>query len=54
MSILTNPLSISVPVQGDLLRSQNKTFEKLSEDVRVSKAMEDVGSMRRYLLDTVY
>ena len=29
-----NPLTISVPVQGDLLRRHYKTFENLPEDIR--------------------
>ena len=47
VSILTNPPSINVPGQGDLLRSHNKRFEHLLEDIRVSKAGEDAGFMRR-------
>ena len=43
VSILTNPLSVNVPVQGDLLRRPNKGFENLPEDIRVSKACEDAG-----------
>ena len=49
-SILPNPFSINVPVQGDLLRSLNKRFEHFPEDVRVSKAREDVGIMRKISL----
>ena len=45
VSIWTNPLSINVPVQGDLLRSHSKRFETLPEDIRVSKASEDAGFM---------
>ena len=50
VSILPNPFSINVPVQGDLLRSLNKRFEHFPEDVRVSKAREDVGIMRKISL----
>ena len=32
VSILTNPLSTHVQVQGDLLRNQNKRFEEFPED----------------------
>ena len=33
VSILTNPPSMYVPVQGDFLRSHNKRFENLPEDI---------------------
>ena len=36
--ILTNPLSINVPVQGGLLRRHNKRFDNLQEDMRVRKS----------------
>ena len=46
VSILTNPLWINVPVQGDSLRRHNERFEHLPEDIRISKASEDAGFMR--------
>ena len=57
MSILTNPLSINVPVQGDLLRGQNKRSEHLPEDIGVSEAGEHAGfttktSHGRYFMAT--
>ena len=47
VSILTNPLSINVPVQRDLLRRHDNRFENLPEDIRVSKVGEDAGFMRK-------
>ena len=46
-SILTNPPSISIPVQGDLLRRHNKIFEILPEDIRASRAGEGAGFQRK-------
>ena len=43
VSILTNPPSINVLVQGDLLRSHNKRFENFPDDIRVSEASDDAG-----------
>ena len=48
VSILTNPPSMYVLVQGDFLRSHNKRFENLPEDIRLSKASEDAGYMRDF------
>ena len=47
VSILTNPPLNSVPVQEDMLHHHNKSFENHPEDVRVSKASEDAGLMRK-------
>ena len=47
VSISTSPLSINLPVQGDLLRRHNKRFENLPEAIRVSEACEDAGCMRK-------
>ena len=54
VSILTNPHSINVPAQGDLLRSHSKTFETLPEDVRVSKARKDAGFMIKQFSWTLF
>ena len=52
VSLLTNPFffSTNVLVQGDLLRSHDKRFENLPEDIRVNKASEDAGFMRKMSL----
>ena len=47
VSILTNPPSINVAVQGDRLRRHNKRFGHVPEDSRVSKAGEHAGIMRK-------
>ena len=39
--------SIDVPVQGSLMRRRNERFENLPEDIRVIKAGEDAGFIRK-------
>ena len=36
VSVITKPLEINVLAQGNLLRSHNKRFENLPEDIKVS------------------
>ena len=47
VSILTNPLLIKAPVQGNLVRQYKQRFETLPEDIRVSKAGVFAGFMRK-------
>ena len=44
--ILTNPPSKNVPVQGDLLRSHNRRFGNLPEDIHV-RSYEYAGFVRK-------
>ena len=54
MSILTNQLLISTPVQGNLLRQQNERFEHLPQYIRVSEASEDAGFMKKGFSSEVF
>ena len=46
VSILTDPPSTNVPVQGDLLRCHTKRCDKLPEHIRVGKASDAAGYLR--------
>ena len=50
VSILTNPPSINVSAQGNLLRSHSERFETLPEDVQVIQAGETDGFVRKISL----
>ena len=47
VSVITKPLEINVPAQGNLLRSHNKRFENLPEDIKVILTGETAGFMRK-------
>ena len=47
VSILTKSLLINAPAHGNRVRQHNERFENLPEDIRVSKASEDAGFMRK-------
>ena len=60
VSLVTNPPSTNVPIQGNLLRSHDQRFETLPEDMRVIEASQtfhdfddgfgSAGSCREYKL----
>ena len=47
-NLLRRSQIVRFPVQGDLLRRHIKRFENLPEDIRVSKASEDSGFVRKF------
>ena len=53
LSVMTKPLEIYVPAQGNLLRNHNERFENLTEDIKEFQNGETAGFMRKFLLDSV-
>ena len=50
LTVITKPLSINVPVQGNLLRRFYQRFETLPKTTQVIKTCENAGFMRKISL----
>ena len=48
-SVMTSPLEIDVPAQGNLLRSHGDRFENLPDDMKVIQTDETAGFMKKEL-----
>ena len=47
MNLNLKSLLITVPVQGNLARKHHERFEHLPDDIQVSKASDDAGSITK-------